>query len=65
MTKRHRNIFDIDQWEGELDNMGPLASFDALVQHLEAAPDGCPTKQYLADYISSVSDARIMGVNRH
>lgn len=42
----------VQEWESRLDQLGPFASHDALAVHLDRAPAGSPTKDYLADYLA-------------
>lgn len=43
----------VEMWERELDQLGPFASFESLIEHYAKAPAQCPSRQSLGDYISA------------
>lgn len=52
MASSSRNlILSDDEWEFELDTMGPFASKDRLMRHLDAAPEGNLVAEYLRGYL--------------
>ena len=45
----------IDEWENELQLLGPWSSFETLVSHLEKGEREAPSFQLLSDYVSSMN----------
>lgn len=43
----------IDEWEHELDQLGPFASYAQSVKHLHKAPKGAPSIDALINHIRS------------
>lgn len=48
----------IQLWEHELDTFGTQAPLSRFKQHLSIAPEGCPSKQILSDYVNSLQFAQ-------
>lgn len=58
MAISNNTFITAEEWENQLDALGPFAGFEALVQHLECAPESAPTKTFLADYVSALSQTK-------
>ena len=54
----HVNDIEFQDWELKLDAMGPYAPIEELKQHLEIAPDGAPSKDYLSAFIEGYDRAK-------
>jgi hypothetical protein len=42
----------IEEWEHELDQLGPFAKHSDLIRHLTLAPLGAPSREYLSKVVT-------------